>query len=503
MANLEYELTYNPPQGNSLLTFFIVWGVLGVILALFLAHILMPSLSHGGIFVQYAHWLTWSILLGVAYTIVPYVVFASCSQAKKLQVTRRGLGLPSSVGLIPGFRRWQPWSQLQALSMSTNTPLSIVDTDYLSLKFKDAPEVKLYLNGFRRQDLSHLLLSLEVLVAPGVRQPSLNFFQDALQNTSAGELTYTRIWEEELGRRFHSTTFIPMGPGQSLAEARLTIVRQIAFGGSSAVYLARDRFAQEVVVKESVVGADAIDGLSKRAAEFFEREAKLLMLLNHPAIARVLDHFIENGRHYLVLQYIPGITLRQLVRKTGPMPERRVLELAQQMAEILQYLHTHNPVVMHRDFTPDNLVLQPNGQLTLIDFGAASEFIGTATGTLIGKQSYMPPEQVRGKTCPLSDLYAFGCTLNFLLTGVDGEALTQLHPRQYNASLSLGTDELVAKLTEQNKDKRLKSAQLVGLALEAVLDDLPEAALVEKAESVTLQTDGEKVLVDGQKGSLL
>lgn len=472
MSNVDYEVNYVSPKGDAYRTFFIAWICLGIVLAVFLSHFLVGWFAASHVFVQYAHWLTWTVLFGLGYTVVPYMVFASCSQGQRLQVTKQGLGLPSSVGLIPGMNRWHAWSSVEALSMTTNTPAAISDSDYLSIKFKDTDPVKLYLVGFNRKELSHLLLSLEVFARHAVRSPELQCFQDNMHNTAGGDVTYTRIWEEALGRRFHSTTFIPMSPGQTLQNSHLTVMRQLAFGGSSAVYLAKNHAGEEVVVKESATGVDAVDALAKKASEFFDREANLLLMLKHPSIARVLDHFVENNRQYLVLEYVPGLTLRQLVRKKGALPEKRVLELALQMTEILHYLHTHNPRVVHRDFTPDNLVLRTDGKLTLIDFGAANQFLGTATGTLVGKQCYMPPEQVRGQTSLVSDLYALGCTISYLLTGMDNEALHQAHPRKYDPHLHSATDELVAKLTEQDKDKRYKSAQLAGMAVEAVLEEI-------------------------------
>jgi serine/threonine-protein kinase len=263
-----------------------------------------------------------------------------------------------------------------------------------------------------------------------------------------------------------------MEPGALIGNGRLRILRQIAFGGTSAVYLARDKFHNEVVVKESVTGVDAKTKREAKAIEFFEREAKLLMVLKNPQIAKVLDHFVENGRQYLVLEFVPGQNLRQLLQKVGSIAEKRVLELALQMANILDYLHSQHPPVLHRDFSPDNLVLRPDGKLVLIDFGAANEFIGTATGTLVGKQCYMPPEQVRGKTEPASDLYAMGCTIFFLLTGHDPEPLTICHPKIYKKDLSPGIDGLVAQLTAMETNQRPQSAQLIAIKCEELLDQL-------------------------------
>jgi Protein kinase domain len=511
MANLEYDISYKAPVRSVYRNFFIGWAALGLLLAFFLSRVVIPAMASGGSFVQYVHWLAWSILIGAVYSMVPYLVFVSSRQEQKLQVSRQGVGLPGSpnilgpLNFVPGVRTWRVWSDLQSVAMTTNTADAISESDHLLLGFKDGANIKLYLSGLNKKDLNHLLMSIELFARQCQKSPEIQSFQNSLQNATnfTSDVTYTKIWEEELGRRFHSTTFIPLGPGATLGEGRLQIIRQIAFGGSSAVYLARDRFGNDVVVKESVIGVDAIGGAAQKAAEFFEREAKLLMVLKHPAIAKVQDHFVENGHHFLIIQYIPGESLRQMVSRTGPLPEKRVLDLALQMADILQYLHTHQPVVIHRDFTPDNLLMKPDGNLVLIDFGAANEFVGTATGTLIGKQCYMPPEQVRGKTCPASDIYGFGCTLEYLLTGLDPEALAQSHPRQRNPRVSERTDQLVAQLTDQDKDKRPRSAQLAAMAVESIRDGEGEGdgAQASDPESVSIRLSPREQLPIERQGT--
>jgi eukaryotic-like serine/threonine-protein kinase len=94
----------------------------------------------------------------------------------------------------------------------------------------------------------------------------------------------------------------------------------------------------------------------------------------------------------------------------------------------------------------------------LIDFGAANNFMGTATGTLVGKQSYISPEQFRGKARPISDLYSIGCTLHYLLTGKDPEPLAVSHPRELNAAVTEDMDAFVALLTQQEDEDRMQAA---------------------------------------------
>src|SRR5690606_21682536 len=135
----------------------------------------------------------------------------------------------------------------------------------------------------------------------------------------------------------------------------------------------------------AVVPANANDAARSKAEELFEREAKFLISLSHEQIAKVHDHFKEDGRSYLLMDYIRGQDLRQLVKQNGKQDSLTVMKWGEQIAQILSYLHSQEPPVVHRDLTPDNLVLSSDNKVFLIDFGAANEFVGTATGTLVGK----------------------------------------------------------------------------------------------------------------------
>jgi serine/threonine-protein kinase len=196
----------------------------------------------------------------------------------------------------------------------------------------------------------------------------------------------------------------------------------------------------------------------------FNREAMFLSLLDHPNIAKVMDHFVEKDHHYEVLEFIDGLDLRRFVKERGPQPEDFVLNWAQQICEILVYLHSQEPPVIHRDLTPDNLVLRVDGQLVLIDFGAANAFVGTATGTMVGKQSYMPPEQLRGKAVPQSDIYSLGGTCYFLLTGKDPTPLEVSKIKGDNKP-GANLNPLLAKCTAWEASARYQSAR-------EVLDDI-------------------------------
>ena len=273
------------------------------------------------------------------------------------------------------------------------------------------------------------------------------------------------MWEEELGRRFQATAFVPLEPGQSLVGGRIKIVSQLAFGGFSAIYLAQENQLDLVVLKEAVIPANADPSARAEAECRLLKEARILSGFQHPHVARVKDHFVDNGRHYLKMEYINGTDLRQYVKQHGPVNQVQAVEWGIQILEVLQAMHNQDPPILHRDLTPENLVLSA-GKIMLIDFGAANEFAGTATGTIVGKQSYMPAEQLRGKSVIASDIYAFGGTMHFLLTGIDPLPLAVAHPKTHMAALDDRLDQIIAGCSAFEPEDRYQSAKEVGQAFQ-------------------------------------
>lgn len=199
---------------------------------------------------------------------------------------------------------------------------------------------------------------------------------------------------------------------------RYLIERMLGQGGMGAVYLAIDqKFGSTVALKETLVSGDVL----QRA---FEREARLLNKLRHGALPVVMDYFCQDERQFLVMQFIPGEDLGALLAKAGrPFPVADVLEWADDLLDVLDYLHGQDPPVVHRDIKPQNLKLTPRGEIILLDFGlakgdAASLTLSSATGSIFGyTPHYAPFEQIKGSgTDPRSDLYALAATLHHLLT---------------------------------------------------------------------------------------
>jgi serine/threonine protein kinase len=225
---------------------------------------------------------------------------------------------------------------------------------------------------------------------------------------------------------------------------------------------------KHVILKESVLPLFVDDQSRKKAIDKFEQEALLLKRLDSPHIVKLLDYFIEDHRTYFVLEHIDGLDLRKIVEAEGAMTSSRVLAIAKEMSEILDYLHNLSPPVVHRDFTADNLVLGSNNKLKLIDFEVAHEVIQKSTATVVGKHCYIPPEQLRGKPEPASDLYAMGCTLYYLYTGKEPEPLSRqsILTQQELATAEEDTivlHNIINQLTSLEPNKRLTNRGLRSL----------------------------------------
>ena len=210
-----------------------------------------------------------------------------------------------------------------------------------------------------------------------------------------------------------------------LVRDRYRIVRPLGRGGTGTTYEAEDLQTHRRVAIKVVSLRQVKDW---KILELLEREAKVLQNLDRPEIPKYLDYFHtdeEEDRHfYLVRELIEGDSLAAKVAKGWRPKERQVREIAIQVLEILDYLHGLRPPVVHRDIKPENILMQPDGKIFLIDFGAVQDVYRntfTREGSFAGTLGYVPPEQFRGRAVPATDLYALGATLLFLLTGKSPE----------------------------------------------------------------------------------
>lgn len=461
MAELTVTVQYESKPANYLLSLlkvtFPLWGLVAPLIAVFATVVTVGALLSDPVSSLMGQHMVEALgLICGCLAVSSLSLFTMRYLSRNRLIVDKG-GVQFPFRLIGAFSPWTAIAKIDILSKSDGPGLS---NKFLVFYTRGGTR-HLPLSTMKPAEVEQLLLAFEMWGSACERDASLNLLQDTLKTGTAdeGKLSYTEMWEEELRRRFTSTSFMPLAPGQILHNGTLKVVRQLSLGGLSAVYLCQLEDKKLVVLKEAVVPDDANVEMKDKAKELFEREAKFLLKLKHQGIVSVLDYFTEAGRSYMLLEYVNGQDIRQYVKQNGPQKEDVVLDWAVQIANILKYLHEQDPPIIHRDLSPDNLVVrQDTGAIVVIDFGAANEFLGKATGTFVGKQCFISPEQFRGKAVTQSDIYAFGCTLFFALTGRDPEALSTSSPKEFNADISNELNEVIESCTQMEPRDRFQSA---------------------------------------------
>lgn len=261
----------------------------------------------------------------------------------------------------------------------------------------------------------------------------------------------------------------------SVLVDRYLIQDVIGVGGMGSVYRARDLHFPNVIklvaVKEMI--NQARDPLVRQMiVQNFEREANILVTLNHPSIPKIFDYFSHEERSYLVLEYVNGKDLEAILNENeGPISEDKVISWAIEICDVLEYLHNHKPEpIIFRDMKPSNVMVNQQGHVVLVDFGIAKMFREGQKGTMIGTEGYSPPEQYRGEASPLADVYALGATLHHLLTRRD----PRLEPpfsfgerpiRQINSIVSMELETVILTALKYNPQERFPSAAIMKDAL--------------------------------------
>ena len=247
---------------------------------------------------------------------------------------------------------------------------------------------------------------------------------------------------------------------------RYQLIAKLGRNAGRQTWLATDLHSAEeeqVVVKLLAFGGD----VQWEDLKLFEREAQILKQLDHPRIPKYKDYFSIDDRHLwfgLVQQYIPGLSLKQLLDQGKRFTEADVENIAQEILEILLYLHGLNPPLLHRDIKPSNLILGEDEQIYLVDFGAVQDRAATegASFTVVGTYGYTPLEQFGGRAVPASDLYALGATLIHLLTRTapadlpNRELTIQFRDR---LSLNTGLANWLDKMTIPALERRFANVQ--------------------------------------------
>jgi eukaryotic-like serine/threonine-protein kinase len=262
-----------------------------------------------------------------------------------------------------------------------------------------------------------------------------------------------------------------------LLKQRYRLIQRIGEGGFGAVYKAEDTHLGHriVAIKEM-----SQHGLSPQevteATAAFKREALLLAGLTHPNLPRIYEHFTEAGQWYLVMDFIEGETLETRLQNSsyGRLSIKEAMQITTQLCTVLDYLHTRQPPVIFRDLKPANIILTPEGQLYLIDFGIARHFKpGQLKDTIaFGSPGYAAPEQYGKKqTTPRADVYSLGVILHQMLTGQDPaeEPFSFASPRIYNAFVYHELAMLVMQMVEMDVDKRPTSVAVVKQRLQEIV----------------------------------
>jgi serine/threonine protein kinase len=263
-------------------------------------------------------------------------------------------------------------------------------------------------------------------------------------------------------------------PPQRQLESGATLVDRyliqdvIGVGGMGSVYRARDLHFPNVVklvaVKEMVISApDPV--VRETIVQNFEREANLLATLNHPAIPRIYDYFSRENRSYLVLEYIHGKDMEEVISENnGFLTEEQVLTWAIELCDVISFLHSHKPdPIIFRDMKPSNVMIDHNGDVKLVDFGIAKTFQTGQKGTMIGTEGYSPPEQYRGEATPLADLYALGATLHHALSRRDPRmeppfSFPERPLRKINPGVSVELETVISTALQYEPEDRFPSA---------------------------------------------
>lgn len=240
---------------------------------------------------------------------------------------------------------------------------------------------------------------------------------------------------------------------------------QIGQGGSGIVYLAWDRHLEcPVAVKAEKLPEDVSpEDISDEG--ILRKEMGILKTLNHFMLPAVHDFFCED-RRYLVMEYIQGESLHNYIEREGAVPEKLACKWGMQLLELLSYLHGKNPPVIYRDLKPRNIIVCPDGNLRVVDFGAAFcfRYEKRIPDQLAGTIGYAAPEQLTGINVDVrSDIYTFGATMYHMLTGFDPSMPPYgVRPvRLMNPEVTAGLEQIIAKCTEAEPARRYPSSEEV------------------------------------------
>lgn len=290
-----------------------------------------------------------------------------------------------------------------------------------------------------------------------------------------------------------------------LIDGKYKILNEIGRGGMSTVYLAINEKANKPWAVKEV----RKNGISNRelVKQSLMVEINLLKKLKHKGLPSIVDIIDQQDNYLIVMDYIEGITLENIMQEEGVQPQEKVVDWAIQLCDVLQYLHTRKPAIIYRDMKPSNIMLRSDGSVVLIYFGTAREFKErhVEDTTCLGTQGYAAPEQFggMGQTDERTDIYSLGATMYRLVTGHNpSEPPYEMYPiTHWNPRLSTGLEGIIAKCTSKDPKSRYQSVQEVRYALEHYRDlDLDSIRRYRRNLRILLAAGGMTVMLFGASG---
>ena len=258
----------------------------------------------------------------------------------------------------------------------------------------------------------------------------------------------------------------------TVIDGKYEILKQIGKGGMSVVYLAMDlRLNKQWAVK--VIQRKGIGKNNEVVLNKVPDDTELMKRLDHPAIPRIVDIIDkeDDPQIYIVMDYVEGESLDKILDEYGAQPQDVVIDWAKQICDTLGYLHSQKPPIIYRDMKPANIMLKPEGNLKIIDFGISREYKeqNLADTTVLGTKGYAPPEQFGSRqTDARSDIYALGMTMHHLVTGVDPRKNDYVPIKQWNPSLMDGLEIIIDKCVQMAPEDRYQNCNELMYDLEHV-----------------------------------
>ena len=242
--------------------------------------------------------------------------------------------------------------------------------------------------------------------------------------------------------------------GYKFKHGPYKIIKKIGQGGQCNVYLAR-KGKEDFALKE-LHATHEDPSIQSGYIKMFKREYELLSILAHPVLPKAYDYFKEDKRNFVVVEFISGENLSEIMKRTGkPLPEEVILEISLKISELLLYLSLREPPVLLRDIKPLNIIITRNGEVKFIDFTIAREYSSDRGDTLrLGSPGYAPPEQYKGKSEGKSDVYALGVTMHEMLTLQDPSSRPLNLSFNFNFPVSDSLCDLIRRATALKPEER-------------------------------------------------